>query len=77
MPCTLAPWEIAVEERRANAETFQRELTDEALLEEVACSACRALSKAGKMKSAPKIVQKWWKLHKKRDRMRRTPRIES
>lgn len=67
MPCTLEPWEIAVEERNANKNTFQRELTDEALLEEVACSACRTLERQGRLSKAPEIVRKWWRLHKIKD----------
>jgi hypothetical protein len=67
MPCTLQPWEIEYEERRINKEKFKRELTDSALLEEVACAACRTLDKEGKLSKAPEIVRKWYRLHKKKD----------
>lgn len=71
MPCTLQPFEIAYEERRVNREKFDRSLTDEALLEEVACIACRCLDELRRMKDAPVLVQKWWRLHKKKDAKRR------
>jgi hypothetical protein len=70
MPCTLEPWEVEWEERRLNKKDFGRKLTDVALLEEVACSACRTLEKQHKLSKAPVIVQKWWKLHKKKDHER-------
>jgi hypothetical protein len=76
MPCTLQPWEVEYEEQQANQEKFGRELTDSALLEEVACAACRALVKQGHLKDAPEIVQKWWRLHKAKDKKagRKLPR---
>lgn len=67
MPCTLQPWEVAYEERRCNEATFKRALTDRALLEEIACQACRTLEKEGRLSKAPIIVRKWWRLHKQRD----------
>jgi hypothetical protein len=67
MPCTLQPWEIEWEEKHANRETFKRDLTDEALLEEVACSACRTLERQRKLSKAPELVRKWWRLHKEKD----------
>ena len=71
MPCTLEPWEIELEERAANKRQFQRELTDERLLEEVACSACRTLERSGRLSKAPEIVRKWWRLHKAEDAKRK------
>lgn len=68
MPCTLQPWEIEIEERNANKHKFNRELTDAALLEEVACMACRTLIEADCMRYAPKLVQKWWDLHHEKDK---------
>jgi hypothetical protein len=71
MPCTLEPWEIEVEEKIANRKKFKRDLTDQALLEEVACSACRTLERQGRLSKAPEIVRKWWRLHKAKDASRR------
>lgn len=67
MPCTLQPWEIEYEERAENKRKFARELTDAALLEEIACQACRTLVEQDRMDKAPPIVQKWAKLHRIKD----------
>ena len=68
MSCTLSPEEIEYEERRYNKDRFKRPLTDGELLEEVACAACRTLEKQRKLSKAPEIVQKWWRLHKEKDK---------
>lgn len=72
MPCTLQPWEIECINRETlkGGLTFKRKkqkLNDWDLLEEVACSACRALVECGGISKAPKIVRKWWKQHSEKD----------
>lgn len=71
MPCTLEPWEIEYEEKRLNGEKFGQQVTDEALLEEVACQTLRYIEEffGGVLPNdMPKLVVAWWKDHQKRDR---------
>lgn len=37
MPCTLEPWEVEYEEKRANKRKFGLDMTDERVTEYVAC----------------------------------------
>lgn len=67
MPCTLTPEEERWYERDANEKQFGKRMTDADLLEEVACSACRTLAKAGKLGDAPELVQRWAKRHRIKD----------
>ena len=41
---------------------------DAALLEEVACMACRLLADKALLHKAPELVQKWGRLHQKKDK---------
>jgi hypothetical protein len=67
MPCTISKEEVEWYEKEENQKTFGLKLTDDDILEEVACAACRTLQQLGKLYLAPKLVQKWWELHTKKD----------
>jgi hypothetical protein len=72
MPCTLEPWEIEVEESRANKKEFGKEIPDLDVAVEAACQACRTLESLGHMDGKSKKVSpfllKWWRAHKRWDK---------
>lgn len=68
MPCTVSPEEARWYEKEANKKNFKFDGTNAALVIEVACQACQALQKAGLMKEQSKLLQAWWKEHKKWDK---------
>lgn len=67
MPCSISQGEIDSYEMEKNEKLFGERMTDSAVLEEVACSACRTLERQGRLTKAPKLVQQWWKIHKQKD----------
>ena len=69
MPCTLQPWEIEHEEKSINKDRFGMSMTDERLLEEVACQACRLLRQHDLLQKASPLLQKWATIHIKKDKL--------
>jgi hypothetical protein len=67
MPCTLQPWEIEYEERRANKEKFGLDMTDNRVSTAVACAAFKALEAHDLLNGVPQWALRWWEEHKKQD----------
>ena len=67
MPCTVTQSEIEFYEREENKERFGQAALTKEILEEIACTACRALVKAGLMDQQPHVLQRWWQHHHEKD----------
>lgn len=68
MPCTVTPKEIEYYEKDANEKEFGMRATDAKILEEVACQMARILDHHGLENQASKLVQRWIKHHKEKDK---------
>jgi hypothetical protein len=68
MPCTLEPWEVAIEERRANIQKYGLDITDREVMTRLLCEASRKLENHGINLSDEHAL--WWKAHQERDRQK-------
>lgn len=71
MPCTVQPWEQEQYEKEENKEVYGVAKLTDRITESVACEMGRMLEEAGLLGNASKMAQKWYSLHKKKDRKRK------
>lgn len=70
MPCTISEADARLYEEEANHKTYGMKATDEDITIAAACEACRTLENFGMMHQQSKLLNKWWKKHKKEDAKR-------
>ncbi len=68
MPCTLEPWEVEFEERRANKERYGIDLADASLMTKLLCEAVK-IAPRSKMS---KELRLWADAHAKQDARKKT-----
>lgn len=64
MPCTLAPWEITIEEKLANRKRYGVDVTDVVLLTRLLCEAVKLIPANAERSDA---LIRWTLAHRERD----------
>ena len=64
MPCSLQPWEVEIENRRANIRDYGIDLADRDLLTRLLCESCQFLTPLQWEHGASEELTLWWKAHK-------------